>query len=458
MKFASCILKTAICIALDIVFTLSVVSPSEDVTKLTQFGCRWFGGIVGMVSCNCTSDAEEMYIEPNSIPGFDTSIIEINRCPKVRFAPHSISDLRNLRRVSLNSIASVSFEESSMNWYGYRDVGGQEERFDLTVPSLKVILRNCVVEKIASQAFSGRINEISFEDVTVDAVDSFAFSNLLQTENVAFKYTTFKDVKPQAFKKFGTEYLTLDGVSAYFVPSRTFSNVSVHQRFSIINSNLESVRPGAFFIYNPSTFEVINTRISQLDGEAFKVMTRGDVVFRNNVFNDIHEGAFVGIRLNRAEVTGSHSITFDSNTFSTLRSGSLQVVGFDTRFANLNVNQSCDCELVEDLQLTQFFNDVRCLNDDVYVTVRDYASRSCSVVAGYTTVIVITCVVILAVALALIGLYVYYKTVYLSKKYETDKVRNNPGKISLIVPDGKTYKETEIHVILEKADLLTTEL
>ena len=117
----------------------------------------------------------QMYIQRNAIAGFDTSIIEINDCAKLRFGPNAVSDLRNLRKVSVNNIGSVTFEQNSLNWYGYRDINiNQEERFDLSIPSLKISIRDSTVKSVGSQTFSGRINEILFEHVTIDTIDAFA--------------------------------------------------------------------------------------------------------------------------------------------------------------------------------------------------------------------------------------------------------------------------------------------
>lgn len=413
-----------------------------------------------MVSCNCTPEAEEMYVQRNSIPGYDTSIIEINDCAKVRFGPYAVYDLSNLRRVVLNNIGSLVFEPNSLNWVGYRDLNvNQEERFDLSIPSLKITVRNSRVQTVASQTFAGRINDISFEGGEVDTIDSFAFANLRQMENLVFKDVKLKDVKPQAFKKFGTEFLTLDGVSAEYLPSRTFSNVTVYRRFDIRNCNFHTLRPGTFVVHNPKTFTVVDTQVNQLEGEAFLVATTGDVLIRNNVFNVVHNNAFKGISLNTNEVTSSRTITFDSNTFSSLDRRSLEVQpNFEALLTNLNLNQSCDCDnIVKTIKQSEFSSDIRCLDgDSQYVTIRDFKSANCSILAGYYTIVIVVCVLILALAIIGTVFYVYYRLVYRKQKYGCEKGGKPP--LSLIVPDGRTYRETELHVIVEKADLLTTDL
>lgn len=428
----------------------------EDFTQAWYFGCRWLGGSSVSLICNCTNEAEEMYIQRGSITSPDIGLIELNNCPKIRFGTDSISSLNNLRHVRIKNCASLTLEPNSLTWYGYRDANpNQEERFDVGVPSLRVSIKNTRGLSIGSQAFSGRINEILFDSVEVDKIDAFAFSNLLQMENLIFRDVVLKNVLPQAFKKFGTEFLTLDSVNAGYLPSRTFSDITVYRTLTIKDSKFETVRPSTFIIHNPSLFTVSNTQIEQLEGEAFWINTNGDAIFKNNVFKTVQGGAFNGIQTSG---TG-RMITFESNTFTTLETRSLKVQpGFQARVVNLNLNQTCDCnDIVNNLRDASFYNEIFCLDsENQYVSVREYKVGSCSIFTGYYTMIISICVVILVMAIVAVSFYMYYRLVYLSQRYGCEK--NGKAPMSLIVPDGRTYKETELHVVVERADLLTTDL
>ncbi|XP_066250008.1 uncharacterized protein [Euwallacea similis] len=450
-----------ILLLLPLVFIHEAKGTNDDITNIWYFGCRWYGGSTRTLSCNCASEAEEMYIQRNSIPAFDTTIIELQNCPTVRFGPYSIFDLRNLRTIILNNIGALTFEPNSLNWVGYRDTSiNQEKRFDLSIPSLKVSISNSVISSCGSYSFEGRINEISLRNVQAENVEAFAFSNLLQMENLLLTDVVLGNVKPQAFKKFGTEFLTLEGVKAEYLPSRTFSNVTVYRTFTVRNCQFNTLRPGTFIINNPASFSVSNTEVQQLEGEAFMVTTTGDVLFRNNTIGDVGFHAFMGITLNTNEVTSSRAITFDSNTFGNLDRHSLEVQPqFEARVSNLNLNQTCDCDIiVQNLKQSEFYNDILCLTPKGrdYVTVKDFKTANCSVLTGYYTIMIAVCVSILVICLVVIAFYVYYVMVYKRQKYGCEKGGKPP--LSLIVPDGRTYKETELHVIVEKADLLTTDL
>ncbi|XP_050301043.1 uncharacterized protein LOC126739412 [Anthonomus grandis grandis] len=441
---------------------LSVVigTNSDDISNIWYFGCRWFGGSENKMACNCSSEAKEMYIQRDSIQGFE-SALEIHNCPKVRFGGYSIYDLRTFRSITLTNIQNLTFEPNSLNWVGYRDISiNQQERFDLSIPSLKIHIINSNIDSIGSYTFVGRIQEIHMEKVNIASIEAFAFSNILQMENLIFKEVVLRDVKPQAFKMFGTESLIFDGVTAQQLPSRTFSNVTVYRRFLISNCNFDILRPATFIINNPASFVVTDTRINQLEGEAFYLTTTGDVLFRNNYFDQIYNQAFMGITLNTQEVTSGRAISFDSNTFGSLRKYSLDVQPqFQARVSNLYLNQTCDCEsIVVNVSNSDFYNEIKCVDyEGKYVTMRDFKSYNCSILAGYYPILIGVSIVILLLGILAIAFYLYYVMVYKRDKYGCKRVHGKPN-LSLIVPDGKTYRETELHVIVEKADLLTTDL
>lgn len=438
---------------------VDVIGSSDDITNIWYYGCRWFGGNAMTLQCNCTPEAEEMYIQRHSIAAFDIITIEINHCPQVRFGSYSVYDLRNLRTITLNNIGALTLEPNSLNWLGYRDSTiNQEERFDLSIPSLKISIKNTRITNVASYTFVGRINQILFQNATVDTVEAFAFSNILQMEHLQFVDVRLRDVRTQAFKKFGTEFVTFQNVSADYLPSRTLSNVTVYRVFAIKGCNFHTLRPGTFIVNAPANFVVRNNRVEQLEGEAFLVTTTGDVVFRDNEFNNVQYRAFWGITLDN-QIVDSRSITFDSNTFGQLELHSLDVQPqFKVKVSDLRLNQTCNCEnIVDNLKLTEFYDEIHCPGPDgLYVTVKDFKATSCSILTGYYEILVVVCVSVMVICLLGIGCYVYYMMVYRRAKYGCEKAGKAP--LSLIVPDGRTYKETELHVIVEKADLLTTDL
>lgn len=387
--------------------------------------------------------------------------MKIHDCNRLHFGNKAINGIRNLRNVEISNVKSLQLDEYSLSWDNY--VSQNEDRLHLPlnmIPSVRISIKNTHIEQISSYTFQGRLRELEFEDVVIENVAEFAFSSLLQNGNIRLKNVELKNIHLQAFKKFSTENLLLSGVKADLLPSRTFTDITVNQNFIIENCAFNTVRPSAFIIYNPIYFEVRDSRFEQLDGEAFRVTSRGSVNFKNNVFNTTNDGAFRGITPTREESLNGHSITFDTNTFHVLTRDSLATQDFTPRFVNIVLNSECDCKTTSNVfKNTEFYDEIQCLSprDGEPITLRNFENYECSLVASHATLIIVIGVVLILIILIATGLVVYFKKVHNTDKYGRNKESKN-GKLSLIVPDGKTYRETEVHVIVEKANLLTTDL
>lgn len=402
-----------------------------------------------------------MVIQKSSIPAFSTIEVEFNECEEIIFEEQSIAAMRNLRKIHLNGIKSITFNQESMNWYGYQERTNTEveERFDIARPSLRISIFNSNITLISSHTFTGRINEIIFDGVVIDSIRPIAFGNLLQTERIIFRNTLLKRIEVQAFKKFSAEIIELNGVTASIIPSRTFSNVTVYRDFIINNCSFGDIYSGSFAINNPIMFQVTSTNISTLYGEAFKILSRGSVLFRGNTFGVVNDGAFQGIILKKDEVLNDISFIFDSNTFKSLSRYSLNIPEFNVRFVNIYLNEPCDCKTIDHkIKESVYYSDIMCLYENRYMTLKYYKSNMCSVITNYYITIIIVSIVTALVIIVVAGLIFYYRFVYRRKKYGSKERMKNNGNLSLIVPDGRTYRETELHVILEKSDLLTTDL
>ncbi|XP_044762820.1 uncharacterized protein LOC123319864 [Coccinella septempunctata] len=433
----------------------------EDITSLPKYGCHWTGGSNSMVNCTCREDAEEFSIHHGQIPVYDTWGIQINDCKKVIFDGHSIENLRNLRQIHLKNIPSLSLLPESFSWFGYRATYESDDEADdeNNIPSLSISMDNCVIEKISQHSFKGRIKDIELNNCHVKDMESFSFSSLRQSGTVVLRNTTIDSLKPQAFKLFTTKQLILDGISIEDVPSRAFSNLVIKEKLQISNCRFGTLHSGSFMIDGPKWFEVVNSNISVLEGEAFTVKVKGDVLFKNNVIGVLGPGALMKIVKSKDLVLNTALfLTIDSNVFSYLWSNSLEVNGLIAKFVNLQFNESCNCDIfMSNYALyKEFFTEIKCLDAEEYISIKDYEVQKCTMLSGHTTMIVVIGVICALLLVMIIILSLYYHKVFKEGKYGKD---NAPQKnVSLIVPDGRTYRETEVHVILETADLLTTDL
>lgn len=387
--------------------------------------------------------------------------IKIRDCNQLHFGSKAINGIRNLRNVEITNIKNLKLDEYSLFWDNY--VSQYDDRIHIPlnmIPSVRIAIKDSHIEQISSYTFQGRLREIEFDGVIVDNMAEFAFSSLLQNGNIRFRNVVMRNVHLQAFKKFSTENLLLSNTEADFLPSRTFTDITVNQNFIVENCTFRTVRPSAFIVNNPVHFEVRDSRFEQLDGEAFKVTTSGSVNFKNNVFNVTNDGAFRGISVTREESLNEHLITFDSNTFYVLTRDSLATRDLTPRFVNIFLRSECDCKTISSVfKNTEFYDEIQCLSprDREPVTVRNFENYECSIITSHATLIIVIGVILILIILVATALVVYFKKVHNSDKYGRNK-ENKHGKLSLIVPDGKTYRETEVHVIVEKANLLTTDL
>lgn len=432
-------------------------SCAAELINRREFHCQWNGGGAASLTCKCEDYAQELNLKQDCLP-YELTAITIQNCKAVNFEPNSVTNLQNLRIIHLiNSV--VTFQEDSINWYGYKSHNDMpfEEEFDLSIPSLKVLVENSTIPKISSHSFRGRIKEITFRDVRINEISSFAFTNLLQTENIQLINVVLDDVKLQAFKQFVAENLILKSVEAPILPSRTFSNVKIYNDLIIDGCKFNIVRPGAFIISHPDNFHVINNKVFQLDGEAFKIAARGDIQFKNNDFKNVNDGAFMGITALEENRQDNLQIIFNNNIFTNTTRNSLSTQ-LKAKFFDLNINEECNCKnIAHKIKNEESFSEIRCIYEDQYVPVAEFEQNKCSIITNYASPLIISAVVLVLLLLIAGVLVYYYKKVHKSRQYGSKNAKN-VNNLSMIVPDGRTYRETEVHVIVERAELLTTDL
>ncbi|KAF5304148.1 hypothetical protein FQA39_LY01933 [Lamprigera yunnana] len=429
----------------------------DDITGTPEFGCHWSGGnIESGVTCTCTSNARDFFVQKGSIPSYDAHILKIDGCKSVRFGQYAISEMRNLRQLELINIDALILDDFSLSWNAYVQSHTEYHNSWDNAPTLKVKIERSKIKKVSSYTFQGQISSLTMRDLKIEEIAPFAFSSLIYTHNMEITNVNVTKIHAQAFKKFPMETLTISDSTFRELPSRTFSDVTVLDTFQIRNCSIDVIQSGAFLIHNCKRFELMDSQINVLEGESFKISTRGSVNIKGNRINVTENGAFMGLNLNKEESPMEQEIVFDSNTFNKLSKRSLQIntTSFTAKFNNIVINQNCECDYVEG---DGYYDEFHCiLDDNKTITLKEYKEDYCSILASYATVIIILGVVLGLFIIIFSGLMFYFKRVYKKhKEYITDK---NGKPVSLIMPDGRTYRETELHVVVEKADLLTTDL
>lgn len=388
--------------------------------------------------------------------------MKISNCQNVRFGSNAIKKMLSIRDIHLSNIRNLTLEDSSLTWDGYRD----DRRNEDNLPSITVKIIGCNVRTISSNTFKGIYDQIHFEDVIIDEISQYAFSmsSTRTARSMTFVNATFGRIQPQAFKKFQLESIAFDRVVFQEIPSRAFSDLTVYNKFQMTNARINVIRSLAFLIYQPRVVEITRTEIDMIEGDGFKITTRGNVLFQDDVFNEVHYGSFKGLSVNIYELHRKERVYFVNNKFLKLTNEFLNLndSSFVPDISKINVTFVCDCKTIDLVFKDKtYYGEINCVYDGAnnFINLKEYKEGGCSIIASNVTVIVIVSVVLVLLVIISSILWFYYKKIYRSDRYGGDKKGEDRHKnISLIVPDGKTYKETELHVIVERADLLTTDL
>lgn len=432
----------------------------------------------------------------------------MSNCSSVTLANSSLVSMAELRSVDLVNVANLTLVRQSFELSPYTRT--------------RISVQNSSIDVMPSFVFRGDIEAITFENVRIGQLSAFSFANLIHTDNIRLENCRVETTEAQAFKKFDVGYLHVIGSTfGDQVPSRTMNDIEVYHKFMLDGVRMGVVRSNAFIVRSPRTVAIQNCVIDSLESEAFDVTARGAVIIKNNTFGSIGVGAFLGIRADRetrppSPPSSTHDLIFKNNSIKSFEEGSLMFdrTSFRPELDNLLISQPCDCQMLPMwknyvLNYTNVYSrfyarenslvppqsqpqepinetpeTFLCLDggmDGAPITFADYEARHCSLGGSMLIFILIIVGAILAliIGVCLIVWCCRVRRRNNRKKWISvptnapDVVSKKNGvigreaatsgtpvdsRITMVVPDGRLYRETEFHVIVEKAEPLTTEL
>lgn len=438
-----------------------------------------------------------------------TSRIMVSNCSSVILANSSLAEMTGLRSVDLVNVANLTLVKQSF------ELSRQSTRTRISV-------RNSSVDVMPSFVFRGDVEAITFENVRIGQLSAFSFANLIHTDTLRLDNCRIEITEAQAFKKFDVGYFHVIGGSfGDTIPSRTMNDIEVYHKFMLDGVKLGVVRSNAFIVKSPRTVAIQNCAIDSLESEAFDVTARGAVIVKNNTFGSISVGAFLGIRADRetrpssSSSSQTHDLIFKNNSVNNFEEGSLMFdrASFRPELDNLLIAQPCDCQMLPVwknyvLNYTNVYlrfytrqntlvppqsqpqepisetpETFLCLDgiNGAPTSFGDYETRHCSLGGSMLVfiLIIVGAVLALIVCVCLIVWCCRRRRRNNRKKWISvptnapDVVSKKNGvigreaatsgtpvdsRITMVVPDGRLYRETEFHVIVEKAEPLTTEL
>lgn len=208
---------------------------------------------------------------------------------------------------------------------------------------------------------------------------------------------------------------------------------------------------------------MINNKFTELNGESFRAQIRNSINIRDNNFGLINNAAFSAIKLdNNYFSRNSEPMVFHFNTnYLNMANGRPTTIQFFERFnlriTDLRFIEPQTCETIHNLNENQFLN---AHSDQIYFKLIDYDASDAltyyalshiinnqCIAASYLIWIIvgISCISILILVL-LITLICYCCK------------RRKARQMNIVMPEGKTYRETEIIMQIENHGLLKTDL
>lgn len=382
------------------------------------------------------------------VPSTTRGII-IEGCARVYFLSDTVRNLINLRNIELRHNRHVHFNERSLAWSPF-----PRER-ELTNPGLRINIHNCTINEISSHSIKGRVDDITISNSRIRMIRPFAFSSLSDVKNIDLYDNIFDNIEIQAFKKFTTENFYLRGGEVkHALPSRFLSDVEITNQFRMDGVTVNSISSLAFLANEPKRIVVERNIINTLEGDAFHIATRGPVVFRNNTIQTMNKGALLGISVVRHIITnvGFQEILFENNTITHVTPSSFMFnrSAVTLKVDTLNLNVTCHCDLVEEWQeiLIEQGGVILCWYplEEHFLSIPIFIDSRCGTFKENFWIYIVLGVLLVLI----IGIVI--AVVVIRREKQKKK------KIPIVLPDGKTYRETEFHIVVERAELLTTDL
>uniref|UniRef100_A0A1E1WMQ9 Right handed beta helix domain-containing protein n=1 Tax=Pectinophora gossypiella TaxID=13191 RepID=A0A1E1WMQ9_PECGO len=405
------------------------------------------------VICSCTADADTVTLRPDGafrVPAMATAIM-VEGCERVQFLSDTVRHLGRLQLVDVRNSRHVLINNRALN----RPPLGNNPDLENN-PGIRIVIHNSTIDIIGSYAIQGRVDSIVISDSRINFIEPYAFSSLIGVTNVELSNNHFVGLATQIFKKFTTSNFVLRGGVIHTLPSRFLSDVEVTSLFRMEGVLVEYMFSSAFRVTLPERVLIESNTIGVMDGDCFHIASRGPITFRNNTITGVRKGAFLGFSAlpEVTSVKGQQELLLDNNIMTELMPSSLV---YDTRTLTmrvdgLNLNTTCSCELADEwrdvLHDQGGAGGLSCWYslEGYFVSLPTFVDSRCGKFKQHFWIYVAVGVIVILIIAAL--------GVYFIVKRENEKKK----KVQIVMPDGKTYRETEFHIVVERADLLTTDL
>lgn len=240
------------------------------------------------------------------------------------------------------------------------------------------------------------------------------------------------------------------------LPSKSFYEIGVEQFLQISNTTFKKVHSRAFSFQDVHKLYLFENRFQTTEGEWLMANVKENVLIKNNKFGNTSPLAFHGIDIQKS-YDGSERIELRFMNNSLAMGRDVQPISFNpkllTSIQNLQYENAFPCGLLENRQPKDAFfknND----NTIFFRTVSTNQSMSVARIIDidcperiYTAVIAVGVLVGLFILVVILG----FLACFIAKKKRKQK-------LDIVLPEPRTYKETQIVYKIENAGLLKTDL
>lgn len=440
------------------------------------------------------------------------SRISVSDCPNVLVTNSSINHISSLQSLDLANISNLTLSHESFK------LSSQAKNVLISIRNASIdvlprfvfhgdvetiVLENAAIRQIQAFAFANIVNtiRITLDNCAIESIESLAFKKF-EVKYLHVKGGSFGNQVPSRIMNNVevSDKFMLDGVRMGVVRSSAFV-VRRPKTVAIVNCDIDELEGEAFDLTARGTVIIKDNRI-------------GHVAF--GAFLSIHVDAE---NRNQNPITPLYSLMFTNNSLTSFQEGSLVFDrdSFKPELSSVLVNQVCDCGQIATWKsqilnqsvaysrlysrnnevgstgpktpITEDPESFLCLEDrdgDSAVSLVDYEAKKCTLGNSVLLVSLVTTGAILgAILLAVLAFLCYRsrrgrgaqeghwisvptsapdvvtakKNGVIGGKDGTNTVGGTvDSRITMVVPDGRLYRETEFHVIVEKAEPLTTEL
>lgn len=450
-----------------------------------------------------------------------TSRIVVSNCSSVILANSSLASMVGLRAIDLINVANLtlvrqSFElspQSTRTWISVRNCSID------TMPSFvfrgdveAIILENVRIGQLSAFSFANLVHteKLRLENCRIESIEAQAFKKF-DVGHLRVIGTRFGDQVPSRTMNDVEVYHTfmLDGVRMGTVRSEAFI-VRSPRTVAIQNCVVESLESEAFDVTARGPVIVKNNTFGSLsvgaflgvraDAEARTQPSLHDLIFKNNSVVNFEEGSIMfdrnSFRLELDNLLVGRSC--DCRMLPVWKNNILNYTNLYARFYKQNTASSSSSSsfsssslllpvLVssQDTPINETPETFLCYDGEtsngVAISFVEYETRHCSLGGSVLVfVLVIAVLLLLSILIACLIVWCCRRRRRNSRKKWISVPMNAPdvvskkngvigreaaalatpvdSRITMVVPDGRLYRETEFHVIVEKAEPLTTEL